>query len=272
MVRELTKGAPNQYEGIVRARPETWGAERWREAYEFGTGGEVFASQTDKFIGGKFRNATNPKNGFAIADCEDSKAKRMLEFLIPTLYPEKPTRVTVTVGNTIFGALLGERKVDWEVVLRSVVAKLVEGARKLKATPIGPYLFHLYRGQELLSGEEMVAYEIDLDLLKYGCTPESDPDQGQDSSTGSDPTPSPSAKHNERKKGDRPGSLQDRGNRNKTKDLTQQELEEMSRSFDHAIRWMELTKAQYDQLGDVVVDICKALGDVALQDVDIALS
>ena len=150
------------------------------------------------------------------------------------------------------------------------MAKLVEGARKLKATLIGPYLFHLYKGQELLSGEEMVAYEIGLDLLKYGCTP--DLDQGQDSPTRSNPTPSPSAKHNKRKKGDRPGSSQDRRNRNKTKELTQQELEKMSRSFDHAIWWMELAKAQYDQLGDVVVDECKALGDVALQDVDIALS
>ena len=145
----------------------------------------------------------------------------MLEFLIPILYPEKPIRVTVTVGNTIFGALLGERKVDWRVVLQAVVAKLIEGARKLKATPIGPYLFHLYRGQELLSREEMVAYEIGLDLLKYGCIPELDLDQGQDSPTRLDPTPSPSAKHNKRKKGDRPGSSQDRGNLNKTKELTQ---------------------------------------------------
>ena len=32
MVRELTKGTPNQYEGTVRAWPETWGAKRWREA------------------------------------------------------------------------------------------------------------------------------------------------------------------------------------------------------------------------------------------------
>ena len=46
----------------------------------------------------------------------------------------------------------------------------------------------------------------------------------------------------------------------------------MSRSFDHAIRWMELAKPQYDHLEDVVVDVCKALGDVTLQDVDIALS
>ena len=44
MVRELTTGAPNQYEGIVWARPETWDVEKWREAYGFSVGGERFAS------------------------------------------------------------------------------------------------------------------------------------------------------------------------------------------------------------------------------------
>ena len=127
----------------------------------------------------------------------------------------------MTVGNTIFGALLGEWKVDWGIVLKAVVAKLVEGARKLKATPIGPYLFHLYVGQEVLNGEEMVAYEIGLDLLKYDSTPNPDPDQDQSSPIRSDLTPSPSAKLNKRKKGDRPGSSQDRGDRNKAKELTQ---------------------------------------------------
>ena len=145
----------------------------------------------------------------------------------------------------------------------------MEGARKLKATLIGPYMFHLYMGHKLLNGEEMVAYEIGLDLLKYDYTSDPDSDQGQDSPN---PTPSPSAKHNKRKKGDRPRSSQDRGHRNKAKELTQHELEEMSHSFEHAIRWMELAKAQYDQLGDVVVDVCKALGDVAIQDIDAALS
>ena len=196
----------------------------------------------------------------------------MMEFLIPILYPEKPTRVTITVGNTIFGALLGERKVDWRVVLQAVVAKLVEGARKLKAMPIGPYLFHLYMGQEVLNGKELVAYEIGLDPLKYDCTPKPDPDQDQDSPTRSDPVANTSAKHNKWKKGDRPESSQERADRNKAKELTQQELEEMSCSFDHAIWWMELAKAQYDQLGDVVVDVCKALGDVAIQDIEVALS
>ena len=115
LVRELTTGAPNQYEGTVRARPKSRDAEKWREAYGFSVGGEGFASRTDKFISGKFWHAVNPKDGFAIANCDDSTAKRVLEFLNPIFYPEKPTRVTVTVG--IFGALLGERKVDWGIVL-----------------------------------------------------------------------------------------------------------------------------------------------------------
>ena len=46
----------------------------------------------------------------------------------------------------------------------------------------------------------------------------------------------------------------------------------MSHSFDHAIWWMEMAKAQYDQLRVVVVDKCKALGDVAIEDIDVALS
>ena len=68
----------------------------------------------------------------------------MLEFLIPILYLEKPTRVIVRVGKTIFGVPLGEKKVDWGVILQSIVAKLMENARKQKAMPIGSYMFHLY--------------------------------------------------------------------------------------------------------------------------------
>ena len=129
--------------------------------------------------------------------------------------------MTVTVGNTIFGSLLREQKVNWGVVLQAVVAKLVEGARKLKATPIGPYLFHLYMGQEVLNGEEMVAYDIGLDLLKYDCTPELDPDQDQGSPARSNPERSPSVRRNRWKKSDRPGSSQSWGNQNEATELIQ---------------------------------------------------
>ena len=208
MVWELVTGALNQYERTVRACLESWSVEKWREAYGFDVGGEGFASQTDKFIGRKFRNAANLKDGFAIANYEDSKAKRVLEFFIPILYLEKPTRVTVAVGNTIFGALLGKKKVDWGIVLQAIIAKLVEGAWKVKATPIGPYMFHVYMGHEVLSAEEMVAYDIGLDLLKYDCTLESEPEPNQGSSAWSDLQPSPSVQCNRRKRSNWPGSSQ----------------------------------------------------------------
>ena len=46
----------------------------------------------------------------------------------------------------------------------------------------------------------------------------------------------------------------------------------MSRSFDNAILRMKLAKVQYDKLGNVVVDECRALGNVEIQGIDVALS
>ena len=90
----------------------------------------------------------------------------MLEFLVPLLYSEKPTRVTITVGNTIFGALSGERPVDWGVVVKDLVQRLLFGMGRSKATPICPYVFHLYQAHELLLSVEK-EYWIKEALLKH---------------------------------------------------------------------------------------------------------
>ena len=108
------------------------------------------ASRTDRFIDGKFLARVNPKDGFAIADCKEARARRVLEFLVPFLYPEKPTRVTIAVGNTIFGALSRERPIDWGLVVKDLVQRLFSGMGKSKATPICPYVFHLYHSHEVL--------------------------------------------------------------------------------------------------------------------------
>ena len=74
--------------------------------------GQGHGTRTDRFIDGMFSGRVNPKDGYVVVDCKDPRAKRVLEFLVPLLYPEKPTRVTITVGNTIFGALSEKRPVD----------------------------------------------------------------------------------------------------------------------------------------------------------------
>ena len=151
------------------------------------------ASRTDRFIDGMFSGRVNPKDGYAIVDCRDPRVKRVLEFLVPLLYPEKPTRVTITVGNTIFGALSGERPVDWGIVVKDLVQRLLSKMGKSKATPICPYIFHLYHSHELLLPAEKKEYRIKEALLKHNVDSkeEGDPDSlanldDEDSSDDSD--------------------------------------------------------------------------------------
>ena len=99
----------------------------------------------------------------------------MLEFLVPLLYPEKPTRVTITVGNTIFGALSAEKPVDWGVVVKDLVQRLLSGMGRSKVTPICLYVFHLYQAHELLLLAEK-EYRIKEALLKHNVESEGEED------------------------------------------------------------------------------------------------
>jgi hypothetical protein len=76
-------------------------------------GGGGLAGRKDEYVRDCFKELPNPKDGYSIEDCTDLRHRRMLAFLAPIIYPEKPNRITVTWGNTIFGALNGGRKVNW---------------------------------------------------------------------------------------------------------------------------------------------------------------
>ena len=160
----------------VRQAPEKWIAKEWRKVYSFGREGEGMASRTNWFIDGMFSGHVNPKDGYAVADCKDPRVKRVLEFLVPLLYLEKPTRVTITVGNTIFGALSGERLVDWGIVVKDLVQRLLFGMGKSKTTRICPYIFHLYHSHELLLPAEKKEYRIQEALVKHNVESEEEED------------------------------------------------------------------------------------------------
>ena len=102
----------NIFDTTIRDRLEEWTAGVWREVYDFLPRGGGMANRTDQYIEGKFRNDADPKDGFPVRECRDARERRVLEFLVPIMHPDKPTRVTPTLGNTIFGALSGERLVD----------------------------------------------------------------------------------------------------------------------------------------------------------------
>ena len=134
------------------------------------------ANRTDLYIDGKFCTEADPKDGFPVRDCRDARERRLLEFLVPIVHLDKPTQVTRTIGNTIFGALSGDRPVDWGKVFSELVQRLVGGAGRAKPTPICPFLYHLYECKGLLTEEEETDYTTAKELNRYEIPPERDED------------------------------------------------------------------------------------------------
>ena len=162
------------------------------------------ANRTNLYIEGKFRNEADPKDGFPVRECRDPRERRLLEFLVSIVHPDKPTRVTRTIGNTILGAMSGERPIDWAIIFIELVNRLVGGAGKSKPIPICPFLYHLYESKGLLTEEEETDYTATKELNEYWITPERDP--GLDSEvlriTGPEPQRAP-ASVNQVKRGNR---------------------------------------------------------------------
>ena len=204
LIREGKVQRNNVFDATIRDRPEEWTTSVWREVYNFQPGGGGMANRTDLFIEGKFRTEADPKDGFPVKDCRDSRERRLLEFLISIVHPDKPTRVTRTIGITIFGALSGDRPVDWGKVFSELVHRLVGGAGKTKPTPLCPFLYHLYECRGLLTEEEETDYTTAKKLNRYEIPLEQDKDSnnGVLQITGPEPQRVP-APVNQVKRGDR---------------------------------------------------------------------
>jgi hypothetical protein len=168
IVRELLDGVSNEFDNSIRGLPVRWTEECWREVYHFSKGGGGLAGRKDEYVKECFKDLPNPKDGYSIDDCKDPWYRRLLAFLVPIVYPEKPNRITVTWGNTIFGVLNGGRKVNWARVITTLVVQLAARVGKSRASPICPFLYHLYEQKELLRPEEEKAWKIQEGMLKYG--------------------------------------------------------------------------------------------------------
>jgi hypothetical protein len=160
VVRELLDGVSNEFDNSIWVAPTRWTEEVWREVYNFSTGGGGLAGRKDEYVRDCFKELPNPKDGYSIEDCMDPRHRRMLAFLAPIIYPGKPNRITVTLGNTIFGALIGGRKVNWAKIITNHVIQLASRVGKSRASPICPFLYHLYERKELLKPEEEKTWKV----------------------------------------------------------------------------------------------------------------
>ena len=126
----------------------------WRKTYGFGSDGDGICTQKEDFTQGRFNSAVHSKDRYLTADCKDPRARRVLEFLVPILLPDKGARVTIGVASTILGCFEGKRSVDWGLVFFEHIKKMVSGVGGTKPSSLSPFLFHLYKASECLNAEE----------------------------------------------------------------------------------------------------------------------
>ena len=102
LVREMVQPErPNILDGTIQDRPQLWTAELWWDTYNFLRGGSGLSNRMEGYHKGRFLHQVDSKDGYSVGDCRNNRQQRMLEFLVPIIHPDKPTRVTITIGNTI---------------------------------------------------------------------------------------------------------------------------------------------------------------------------
>ena len=100
---------------------------------------------------------------------------------MPILNPEKPKRISLTMANTLFGAMSGVRPVNWGLLIHEVVARAIPNIGQ-KPSYLSPFLLHLYRRYECITADEEDLLAIAADEVTYKVR-----QVAPDSSTSSDP-------------------------------------------------------------------------------------
>ena len=114
----------NQWLRTMKEAPDLWTPDVWARVYGFPRGqGEGWAGRQDGLFAGKFRTNPDPKDDFHPKNCRNLRERRVLEFLLPIFNPDKPKRISLTMANTLFGAMSGVRPVNLGLLIHEFVEK-----------------------------------------------------------------------------------------------------------------------------------------------------
>jgi hypothetical protein len=143
-LREFLFERGNQWFTTLRQDPDNWTAEVWAEVYGFSPRkDERWANRKDNFYVGKLRGEHDLKDGFHPRNSQNNKERIVIEFILPIFSPEKPKQLSITMANTLFGAMCGVRPVNWGRLIQEYVEKSIFQIGQ-KLSFLSPYILHLY--------------------------------------------------------------------------------------------------------------------------------
>ena len=144
MLREFLFMRGNQWDGTRRRDPKNWTPDTWAKVYGFQKiVKEGWAGRKDNLFTGKFKGEVDPKESLHPANCLNLGERRMLQFMMPILNPEKPKWITLTMPNTLFEALFRVPPVNWGLFIHETVARAIPYIGR-KPSYISPSIMHLY--------------------------------------------------------------------------------------------------------------------------------
>ena len=138
------------------------------------------------YVISKLKVENDLKDGFYSVGCRNPRERRVIEFLLPILYPGKPKQLSITMANMIFGALFRARLVKWGRFIQKLVKKLIPHIGK-KPSPLSPYM-HLYRHNGCVNKAEGDALMFAEDEVGYNLTPKAEQKKVGTEGSLSDPT------------------------------------------------------------------------------------
>ena len=171
-LREFKYERWNQCVDTKRRDPDSWTPDVWNRVYGFSRGIlEGWAGCRDGLFAGKLRGDADPKEGFHPGNCWNQRERRVLEFLLPILNPDKPKRISLTMANTMFGAMSEIRPVNWGLIIHEVVGRALPQIGR-KPSFLSPFILHLCQHYDLLTAEEQDLLTIATDEVTYKLHPE----------------------------------------------------------------------------------------------------
>jgi hypothetical protein len=171
-LREFLFKRGNQWFRSIWHDPEKWTAEVWAEVYGFSPKkGEGWASRKDSLYVGKLRREHDLKDEFNPGNFRNPRERRVIKFILPTLSSEKHKQLTITMVNTLFGAMFGVRPVNWGRLIQENVEKSLPHIGQ-KPSFLSPYILHLYQQYGCINEAEEDALTIAEDEVVYKLGPE----------------------------------------------------------------------------------------------------
>lgn len=161
MLEELASGQrrPRFAEDLVRAQPKVWDRTLWRATYGFPESEVGYISvREDEAVTSCFSQPANSHDGYRVEHCIDPRRRNVLLFLLPILNPERPSYISNKLVKSLLEAYEGNQMIGWHIILEDVLGRIARKVNNGKASPLVPFMFHLYHYAECMDEEEQSQY------------------------------------------------------------------------------------------------------------------